>query len=167
MPTYWFVAKDKDSHGNPLPPLPAGHPERFVFLHPSRDGQEVIRWVKAQGIGSPNRAYAVWRLEDLNLPEPRLLCVQPSYGEAGQPNAQYPVTSPQHINGGQPYGGPQSAPGQNRANGTVDRSGFQSLGDAVLSGTGDGFFTESPDMGGTYTDLVNGGREEIPRRLPS
>ena len=116
-------------------------------------------WLRANHVGSPGVKY--WAvLVPHNLAEPEVLSVEINLGVPI--TAQQAQVSAQHVNGGQPVGAPVGNGMQNRPTGRQDSSGFQVLGDEVLSGAGDVLFGAQED--GTVSDLYGGGHFEAPRQ---
>lgn len=151
MPFYAFMIDKKALQA----PIAAGVPEKFVVWFPGSI-QQVVQFARQNGWGSPQYTYAVFELRG-NLPQPQVICVQISFGGAPAPDVQAPQVA-RAPGAAQPAGAPVSQPGRNAGDGNRNELGFQPIGDAGLSGAGDGMFGEGND--GTFTDLVDGGRQE-------
>lgn len=151
--------------GQALPILP-GAMLTFVVSFPGPDFQQMppaqqqhfiaqaTNYVRQQRWGTPDKCQ--YALSVAPPDKPAMLCAY-----MGSP----PVLSAANVGGGQMTGAPVGQHGQDRAEGPVDSSGFQQLGDAALGGAQDNMFGSNDD--GTVTDLYQGGMGsvEMPRRM--
>ena len=157
MPVFLFKAVTRTPAGQPIM-LPVGARSGFVVNYPGTIDQ-CKQYLRANAFGSPGVRYWGIMLQP-NLPDPEVLAVEINIGVPV--TAQQAQLSGAHVNGGQPVGSPTGNAAQNRPTGQKDSSGFQVLGDDVLSGAGDALFGDVND--GTVSDLYGGGHFEAPRQ---
>ncbi len=162
MPVYSLEAYTHNPKtGQPYPALQPQAIRRLVLYFPGSPKQ-LGPFLNQHRIGTPGVHYKffVWSEESKPLGGPTILAVEPAYLSQGAP----PVTTNQHVQGGQPTGVPTAQPNQQRLDSPIDdRSGFQRVGDGALGSAQDNIFGSFED--GTITDLVHGqnGLQEVPR----
>jgi hypothetical protein len=158
MPIYLFKVVNKNQQGQAVQ-VPVGVRSGFVVTFPG-NLEQCKYWLRANHVGSPGIKY--WGVElPSNLRDPEILALEINLGVVLPPGQ--PQVSAAHVNGGQSVGAPVGNVAGNLPTGLQDSSGFQKLGDEVLSGVGDTLFGDQGD--GTITDLYGGGHFEAPRQL--
>lgn len=158
MPAFLFKAVQRNPQTGQAIPVPVGARTGFVINFPG-NMEQAKQYARANAMGSPGVRYLGVELTP-NLPEPMVLCVEINMGVSTP--VQGPQISAAHVNGGQPVGAPMGNVNQNRSTQQADSSGFQTLGDDVLSGAGDNLFGDAEH--GTVSDLYGGGHFEAPRQ---
>ena len=152
---YFFCAEPRFNQQQQPVPYPPGSIQGFVINVPRTwTTQDVINYARQNNLGTPRQVKYKVIPVDPNDDALLVLCTQISLGGQGV-NAAPPVLSQAHVQGGQPTGAPIGQPMQNRPEGTIDKSGFQELGDAALAASQDNMFGGADD--GTVTDLIMGG----------
>ena len=163
MPIFLFKAITKNSQtGQPLP-IPAGTRSGLMLIFPG-NLEQCKQYLRSQHFGPPTVKYFGVELpysSRVGFKEEIEVLLVEVYLGVPMP-MQQPQMSAAHVNGGQPIGAPLGNMAQNRPSGQKDSSGFQTLGDDVLSGAGEAFFGDAND--GTSTDLYGGGHVEVPRQ---
>jgi hypothetical protein len=167
MPVYLFKAiAPRHPQTNQPMNIAVGARSGFVLNHPG-DLNQAKQYARANAMGSPGVKYVGVELAPNTQQAASLLSMFPPVMLVEiNMGVQMPVQAPQlsgsHVNGGQPVGAPVGMQGQNRSSQLPDSSGFQTLGDDVLSGAGDTLMGSQED--GTASDLYGGGHFEVPRQ---